>query len=68
MTMTMTTEGQPRLYMELATWWPLFSPPSEYVEEAADRRARAAHDSHGLSTGTPARSYSRVSRETTVIP
>ena len=27
-----------------------------------------AHDSHGLNTGTPARSYSRLSRETTVIP
>lgn len=24
-----------RLYAELAEWWPLFSPPSEYVEEAA---------------------------------
>jgi SAM-dependent methyltransferase len=26
----------PRLYDELADWWPLLSPPSEYVEEAAD--------------------------------
>jgi SAM-dependent methyltransferase len=34
--MTMTTERQPRLYTDLAAWWPLFSPPSEYVEEAAD--------------------------------
>ena len=25
-----------RIYSELATWWPLFSPPSHYVEEAAD--------------------------------
>ena len=25
----------PRLYGELASWWPLLSPPSEYVEEAA---------------------------------
>ncbi len=33
---TMTSERQPRLYTDLATWWPLFSPPSEYVEEAAD--------------------------------
>ena len=32
----MTTERQPRLYTDLAAWWPLFSPPSEYVEEAAD--------------------------------
>ena len=26
----------PRLYDDLAAWWPLLSPPSEYVEEAAD--------------------------------
>ncbi|HEY7410211.1 MAG TPA: class I SAM-dependent methyltransferase [Vicinamibacteria bacterium] len=26
----------PRLYTELAAWWPLFSPPSHYGEEAAD--------------------------------
>ena len=25
----------PRLYGELSSWWPLMSPPSEYVEEAA---------------------------------
>jgi hypothetical protein len=25
-----------RIYSELASWWPLFSPPSHYVEEAAD--------------------------------
>jgi trans-aconitate methyltransferase len=24
----------PRLYSEFATWWPLLSPPSDYVEEA----------------------------------
>ncbi len=24
-----------KLYNSLADWWPLFSPPSEYVEEAA---------------------------------
>jgi SAM-dependent methyltransferase len=28
--------AQPRLYDELARWWPLLSPPSEYGEEAAD--------------------------------
>jgi len=28
--------SEPRLYSELAEWWPLLSPPSEYVEEAAD--------------------------------
>lgn len=25
-----------RMYSDLAAWWPLLSPPSEYVEEAAD--------------------------------
>lgn len=25
-----------RLYSDLAHWWPLFSPPSHYIEEAAD--------------------------------
>ena len=32
----MKIEEQPRLYTELATWWPLFSPPSHYGEDAAD--------------------------------
>ena len=32
----MKIEEQPRLYKELATWWPLFSPPSHYGEDAAD--------------------------------
>jgi SAM-dependent methyltransferase len=27
--------AQPRLYDELARWWPLISPPEEYAEEAA---------------------------------
>lgn len=26
---------EPKLYTELAEWWPLLSPPSEYAEEAA---------------------------------
>jgi SAM-dependent methyltransferase len=26
----------PRFYQELAAWWPLFSPPAHYGEEAAD--------------------------------
>jgi trans-aconitate methyltransferase len=30
------TEEQPRFYADYADWWPLFSPPEEYVEEAAD--------------------------------
>jgi len=25
-----------RMYSDLASWWPLLSPPSHYVEEAAD--------------------------------
>jgi SAM-dependent methyltransferase len=29
-------DKQPRLYAELAMWWPLFSPPGHYVEEAED--------------------------------
>jgi SAM-dependent methyltransferase len=29
-------DQQLRLYTDLARWWPLFSPPSHYVEEAAD--------------------------------
>lgn len=28
--------SEPRLYSDLATWWPLLSPPSHYAEEAAD--------------------------------
>lgn len=32
----MQLEEQPRLYTDLAAWWPLFSPPSHYGEEAAD--------------------------------
>ena len=30
------TEPQPRFYDELAEWWPLFSPPEHYAEEADD--------------------------------
>jgi hypothetical protein len=26
--------GTPRLYRDLASWWPLFSPPAHYAEEA----------------------------------
>lgn len=32
----MTSETPLRLYSDLARWWPLFSPPIHYVEEAAD--------------------------------
>jgi SAM-dependent methyltransferase len=31
--------GQPRLYRELAAWWPLLSPPGEYLETATFYRA-----------------------------
>lgn len=33
---TIASEEQPRLYTDLAAWWPVFSPPSHYEEEAAD--------------------------------
>src|SRR5262245_16055239 len=26
--------SEPRMYSDLAAWWPLLSPPSHYVEEA----------------------------------
>ena len=29
-------DAPPRLYSDLAAWWPLLSPPSQYGEEAAD--------------------------------
>jgi len=32
----------PRFYDELTEWWPLFSPPEHYVEEAADLLRRLA--------------------------
>lgn len=32
----MHTSEQPRLYTDLAEWWPLFSPPKLYTEEAAE--------------------------------
>ena len=31
----MTATSSPRLYADLATWWPLLSIPSDYAEEAA---------------------------------
>ncbi|HEX2451230.1 MAG TPA: class I SAM-dependent methyltransferase [Gemmatimonadales bacterium] len=37
-----STPGHARLYDELAEWWPLFSPPDDYAEEAADLLARLA--------------------------
>jgi SAM-dependent methyltransferase len=32
----MDSQPELRMYSELARWWPLFSPPSHYVEEAAE--------------------------------
>ena len=29
------TDDQPKLYSELASWWPLLSEPAHYAEEAA---------------------------------
>jgi SAM-dependent methyltransferase len=34
------TAPRPRFYDELAHWWPLFSPPEHYVEEAEDLLSR----------------------------
>jgi trans-aconitate methyltransferase len=34
------TDTLPHMYGELAEWWPLLSPPSEYEEEAADLLSR----------------------------
>jgi SAM-dependent methyltransferase len=36
----MPGESPPRLYHDLAEWWTLLSPPSEYDEEAADLLSR----------------------------
>jgi hypothetical protein len=36
------------LYDDLAAWWPLLSPPSEYVDEAADLLPRL-----GIAAGSP---------------
>jgi SAM-dependent methyltransferase len=35
----------PRMYHDLARWWPLLSPPSEYDEEAADLLGRLPRSS-----------------------
>jgi SAM-dependent methyltransferase len=35
-----TERAEPRLYAELASWWPLLSSPADYVEEAAFYQAR----------------------------
>jgi hypothetical protein len=33
--MTLNHPDRPRMYTDLAAWWPLLSPPADYVEEAA---------------------------------
>lgn len=43
----MSPDPGPRFYAELAEWWPLFSPPSHYVEEASDLLARLSVSGHG---------------------
>lgn len=47
------TPTLPRLYDDLATWWPLLSPPGDYEEEAADLvpRLRTAPGSTLLELG-----------------
>lgn len=45
------TAAIPRMYDELASWWPLLSPPSEYEEEAASY-ARALEAASARPIGT----------------
>ena len=43
--------SDPRFYDTLADWWPLFSPPDHYDEEAADILSRLApHAAAGIAT------------------
>jgi len=45
------TNRDPYFYDHLAEWWPLFSPPEHYDEEAADLLARLApHAASGTAT------------------
>jgi hypothetical protein len=62
-------DEQPRIYTDLAHWWPLFSPPIHYVEEAADllRILLNATDSPPktlLELGCGGGSLRRISRAT----
>lgn len=45
----MSAPSGPRLYDDLAAWWPLLSPPEEYVEETEDLLARLGR--RGVSDG-----------------
>ena len=40
-------EESPKLYRELAAWWPLFSAPEDYAEEAEDYRRLILEASDG---------------------
>jgi hypothetical protein len=42
-----TVDETPRLYRELAEWWPLLSAPAEYAEEAEDYRRLLVEGSGG---------------------
>ena len=44
-------EGAPRLYDELAGWWPLLSPPEDYAEEAAFYLQTIAGAADGAAPG-----------------
>ena len=44
------TEQRARFYDDFAEWWPLFSPPEEYVEEAADLLDRLGRPPSGSGT------------------
>ena len=50
----MATEdpGNPRMYTELASWWPLLSAPEEYAEEAVFSLGAVAR---GGGTADPAK-------------
>jgi SAM-dependent methyltransferase len=43
------SQGGPRLYHELADWWPMVSPPGDYVEEIGDFLDRLRR--HGVDGG-----------------
>jgi SAM-dependent methyltransferase len=44
-----TVEGSPKLYRELAAWWPLLSAPEDYVEEAEEYRRLMVEASGGAA-------------------
>jgi hypothetical protein len=42
-----SVEEAPKLYRELAAWWPLLSAPEDYAEEAEDYRKLILEGSDG---------------------